>query len=364
MDFLSLKHQMPHAVSFKETQAAKLAETSLAAPLGILAAPPGIFYPEVDEVALIAEKGSLKGLIGQLLNRRYEESTDLSSESEEASTEVPFSPPPGLSIHSQVRDYAQKISMLDDEEQHDEPANDDDDLQSGQSQQLDDEEEHDVDEPANEVQFEGSWSVGSELHHIGECRPCAWNCRPGGCVQGASCTFCHLCEQGALRQRRKQLERYRKLDRQARRGDSTEQMQGTLSPESGLMDGPSMSVSEGLKAALWHRAVTQVNQEQGYTEETPPPGGRSLGKHFQIIKNPKTGRRKAREKERLKKEEAKEEAEEEAHAEYMAKMMQWQGAQWQATPMAQFQALQTHQAMSLCAARAAHAAAYSRRSQW
>jgi len=48
------------------------------------------------------------------------------------------------------------------------------------------------------------WSVGAELHHICQCRPCAWYWRPGkGCLQGASCQFCHMCDRGEVKSRRK-----------------------------------------------------------------------------------------------------------------------------------------------------------------
>lgn len=46
-------------------------------------------------------------------------------------------------------------------------------------------------------------SVGSEGHSRGDCRPCAHNWRPGGCIKGFECTFCHSCESGALKRRKK-----------------------------------------------------------------------------------------------------------------------------------------------------------------
>jgi len=61
------------------------------------------------------------------------------------------------------------------------------------------------------------WSEGSELHHIDECRPCAWNWRPAGCGNGLECEFCHLCPEGQLREKRKKTERRRKEERQSSR---------------------------------------------------------------------------------------------------------------------------------------------------
>lgn len=53
-----------------------------------------------------------------------------------------------------------------------------------------------------------TWSIGSELHHLGQCKPCAffWSKKhPGGCSGGSSCTWCHLCPEGSLMQRRKEF---------------------------------------------------------------------------------------------------------------------------------------------------------------
>jgi len=140
------------------------------------------------------------------------------------------------------------------------------------SSMPDDKEQHD--EPTNEVEFGGTWSVGAELHHIDECKPCAWFWKPSGCDQGASCRFCHLCKEGDSKAKKKRKpSAYRKLEWRARRGHSTGLIQGTTSLESGLMDGtaqcqPSMSISnKALNKALRQLAAAQVNQEQGYAED-------------------------------------------------------------------------------------------------
>lgn len=49
-----------------------------------------------------------------------------------------------------------------------------------------------------------TWSAGAVGHMDGKCKPCAWNWKPGGCSKGESCEFCHLCEEGSLKVRRKQ----------------------------------------------------------------------------------------------------------------------------------------------------------------
>lgn len=47
-------------------------------------------------------------------------------------------------------------------------------------------------------------SLGSALHAERNCRPCAWHWKKGGCINGAVCTFCHLCEQDELSRRKKE----------------------------------------------------------------------------------------------------------------------------------------------------------------
>lgn len=70
----------------------------------------------------------------------------------------------------------------------------------------------------------GEISVGSANHGAGECRPCAWYWKPGGCQNGKACMHCHLCSEDELKLRKKA-----KLDRlrpSFRRGPSTWKQQG------------------------------------------------------------------------------------------------------------------------------------------
>jgi len=46
-------------------------------------------------------------------------------------------------------------------------------------------------------------SVGSALHFAGDCKPCAWRWKTGGCANQLSCRFCHICSDGALKKRRR-----------------------------------------------------------------------------------------------------------------------------------------------------------------
>mmetsp|Transcript_5950 Transcript_5950/g.14121 ORF Transcript_5950/g.14121 Transcript_5950/m.14121 type:complete len:390 (+) Transcript_5950:71-1240(+) len=45
-------------------------------------------------------------------------------------------------------------------------------------------------------------SAGSALHYIGRCKPCAF-VHTKGCNSGKTCQFCHLCDQGSNKRRKK-----------------------------------------------------------------------------------------------------------------------------------------------------------------
>lgn len=47
-------------------------------------------------------------------------------------------------------------------------------------------------------------SVGSKLHPAG-CDPCAWFYKPQGCCKGFDCSRCHLCPEGEVKARKKQV---------------------------------------------------------------------------------------------------------------------------------------------------------------
>jgi len=46
-------------------------------------------------------------------------------------------------------------------------------------------------------------SRGAELHAFGQCKPCGWFWKPGGCSNGQDCNHCHSCPEGALKARKK-----------------------------------------------------------------------------------------------------------------------------------------------------------------
>lgn len=65
-------------------------------------------------------------------------------------------------------------------------------------------------------------TLGSTGHNEGRCRPCAFAWKPGGCQNGTQCAFCHLCDAGErkFRKREVRLERIaRKTFKHANRRD-------------------------------------------------------------------------------------------------------------------------------------------------
>eukprot|EP00438_Fugacium_kawagutii_P033859 Skav232699 [mRNA] locus=scaffold1113:1188:1808:- [translate_table: standard] len=88
-----------------------------------------------------------------------------------------------------------------------------------------------------EIQFSGSdpgspvasgqWSVGAVRHAQGDCKPCAWFWRPGGCTRGEACQHCHLCPRGALQKKKRQN---RQVLRAARAKAKAKAQQALLSP--------------------------------------------------------------------------------------------------------------------------------------
>eukprot|EP00446_Apocalathium_sp_SHHI-4_P015137 CAMPEP_0177210430 /NCGR_PEP_ID=MMETSP0367-20130122/31545_1 /TAXON_ID=447022 ORGANISM="Scrippsiella hangoei-like, Strain SHHI-4" /NCGR_SAMPLE_ID=MMETSP0367 /ASSEMBLY_ACC=CAM_ASM_000362 /LENGTH=339 /DNA_ID=CAMNT_0018659529 /DNA_START=42 /DNA_END=1061 /DNA_ORIENTATION=- len=75
---------------------------------------------------------------------------------------------------------------------------------------LSEEEEHlvkeadnsDLGDPSVLMQTSEVQEADPLLHELGICVPCAWLWKPSGC-QRAKCKFCHLCPEGALKDRKK-----------------------------------------------------------------------------------------------------------------------------------------------------------------
>mmetsp|Transcript_42201 Transcript_42201/g.99026 ORF Transcript_42201/g.99026 Transcript_42201/m.99026 type:complete len:201 (-) Transcript_42201:106-708(-) len=53
-------------------------------------------------------------------------------------------------------------------------------------------------------------TIGSQGHHIGNCKPCAFVHREEGCGNGVQCKFCHICGPGEKKRRAKEKKENRK----------------------------------------------------------------------------------------------------------------------------------------------------------
>mmetsp|Transcript_10333 Transcript_10333/g.24862 ORF Transcript_10333/g.24862 Transcript_10333/m.24862 type:complete len:292 (+) Transcript_10333:71-946(+) len=70
-------------------------------------------------------------------------------------------------------------------------------------------EEDEADDSEAENLGEGMWSVGSEHHATGQCRPCHYVFAKSGCTNGAACTFCHFQHPKRFRPRPCRSKRYK-----------------------------------------------------------------------------------------------------------------------------------------------------------
>lgn len=60
-------------------------------------------------------------------------------------------------------------------------------------------------------------SIGSQLHYIGECNPCAFLHKPRGCMEGYDCEFCHCCDKNDYITRKKiRAKKGKEIKRQAK----------------------------------------------------------------------------------------------------------------------------------------------------
>jgi len=61
-------------------------------------------------------------------------------------------------------------------------------------------------------------SIGSQVHALGMCKPCAF-LHTKGCENGLGCPFCHLCESGEKKRRRKVKQESQRQTRKAKQAD-------------------------------------------------------------------------------------------------------------------------------------------------
>jgi len=66
--------------------------------------------------------------------------------------------------------------------------------------------------PEPEVGTEELPTIGSRGHKFGMCKPCAF-LHTKGCKNGTDCRFCHLCERGEKKQRRRERWQHKQLEK-------------------------------------------------------------------------------------------------------------------------------------------------------
>jgi len=59
-------------------------------------------------------------------------------------------------------------------------------------------------------------TLGSKSHYLNQCKPCAFLYKEEGCRSGIGCTFCHLCEPGEKKRRKKEKQTVVRSMRQLR----------------------------------------------------------------------------------------------------------------------------------------------------
>merc|ERR1712196_539610 len=69
-------------------------------------------------------------------------------------------------------------------------------------------------------------TIGSMGHDIGRCKPCAF-AYTKGCADGVNCKFCHLCEPGEKKRRRKEKLACRREAARARRESARARQQNS-----------------------------------------------------------------------------------------------------------------------------------------
>jgi len=69
-------------------------------------------------------------------------------------------------------------------------------------------------------------SRGSSLHELGQCKPCAWFWKEGGCDRFADCDYCHLCDlstlEASVKERRRETRRVKRQQARCAKASSRE----------------------------------------------------------------------------------------------------------------------------------------------
>jgi len=125
-------------------------------------------------------------------------------------------------------------------------------------------------------------SVGSELHDVGQCTPCAFYCfKKQGCGKATDCSFCHLAHTSNKKLRQQE---WRKKQQELQKRSRKQRGAKKVGDESQLEDGESTSVVEA--PATNSKKVNIVQQPSAAADLSvalvaPPPQAAEVrpGKH-------------------------------------------------------------------------------------
>lgn len=109
---------------------------------------------------------------------------------------------------------------------------------------------------------EPGWSVGAELHLLGECRPCVWMWTSMGCINDSDCTFCHMCSKDVLKQRRR--ERFMRMRRRGKDNAAAPREHRNLGQESAASLGPPLEQDAAISSAQKAKPGADPNRASNY----------------------------------------------------------------------------------------------------
>jgi len=94
-------------------------------------------------------------------------------------------------------------------------------------------------------------SLGSANHNSGDCNPCAWHWKAGGCRTGASCTHCHLCPEGTRKAKKKaKAAAFKHQTEVALAEQEQDEHREAVPVDSGSTPSPVSITGDGLKSSL------------------------------------------------------------------------------------------------------------------
>jgi len=105
---------------------------------------------------------------------------------------------------------------------------------------------------ATGMEMQTNASTGAAKHSAGMCRPCAWFWKPSSCSKGDLCEYCHLCDDGALKE----------MSKQRRRANRSRTKMGQMESTNAVGTGNADAMH--LSSALAHQSQFATNWKPEY----------------------------------------------------------------------------------------------------